>query len=267
MRKWLIATTVCLVLIGAACISTTEDEAGPDPGRGRAGESTRQQDPRVYAAVGASETAGWGAGDFTTESWPRVLIDLALPDFRLVNLGLPGATVQDAIVRELPRLERAEPDVVTVWLNANDILQGVTAAEYKRNFGLLLRAIKRTEPRQILVANTPPLDKLPAYRACRPDPPEDSFCFLGSSLPSPSEMRSLVDRFNEIIKSVAKKTGATLIDLHSSAVRAHRRGTDAELISGDGLHPSTEGHRAVAESFSAELEFPQKAGLVGPVHR
>lgn len=250
MRR-VISTIICLAVF-AACTSSTEAERGRD----RTRESTQHQDPQVYAAVGASETAGWGAENFTTESWPRVLLDLALPDFRLVNLGLPGATVEDAIVRELPRLQRAEPDVVTVWLNANDILQGVSAAQYKQNFDLLLRAIERTGARQILVANTPPLDKLPAYRACRPDPPENGpFCFLGSSLPGPAEMRALVDRYNEIIRSAVKKTGATLIDLHASAMEAQERGTDAGLISGDGLHPSTEEHRAVAESFSAMLEF------------
>ncbi|MGH2775968.1 MAG: SGNH/GDSL hydrolase family protein [Actinomycetota bacterium] len=249
MRR-LIPAFICLVVF-AACVSSTEDE----PGRDR--EPTSHKVSRVYAAVGASETAGWGAGNFTTEAWPRVFLDLALPDFRLVNLGLPGATVEDAILRELPRLLRAEPDIVTVWLNANDILQGVTAAQYKQDFNLLLRAIERTGARQILVANTPPLDKLPAYQACRPDPPEDGpFCFLGSSLPAPSEMRAIVDRYNKIIKNAVRKTGTTLIDLHSSAKDAHDRGTNAGLISGDGLHPSTEGHRAVAESFSARLEFP-----------
>ena len=107
------------------------------------------------------------------------------------------------------------------------------------------------------MANTPPLDTLPAYRACRPDPPEDGpFCFLGSSLPSPSEMRALVDRYNEIIKKSVKRTGATLVDLHSSAREAQRLGTDGSLVSGDGLHPSTEGHRAIAESFSDKVEIP-----------
>lgn len=257
MRKWLVSTTICLVVLAAACTSTTED--GPRRGRPQESgpESTGDQGRRVYAAVGASETAGWGAGNFTTESWPRVLRDSALPEFRLVNLGLPGATVEDAIARELPRLQRADPDIVTVWLNANDILQGVAPARYERDFDRLLRAIERTEPAQILVANTPPLDTLPAYRACRPNPPEEGpFCFLGNSLPGPFEMRALVDRYNEIIKDIVNKRGATLIDLHSSALKAQKRGADESLVSDDGLHPSTEGHKAVAESFGAKLEFP-----------
>jgi acyl-CoA thioesterase I len=253
MRKWLIPTMIGLVFL-AAC---TDSGSGGPFNRG-----TRENDPTptpagVYAAVGASETAGWGAGNFRTESWPRVLLDLALPDFKLVNLGLPGATVERAIERELPKLERAEPDVVTVWLNANDILQGVTPARYKRDFNQLLRRIKRTDPEQILVANTPPLETLPAYRACRPDPPEDGpFCFLGGSLPAPTEMRALVDRYNKIIKKSVKKSRVTLVDLYSSAREAQRMGTDASLVSGDGLHPSTEGHRAIAESFSDRVEIP-----------
>lgn len=251
MRKWLITTMICLVLL-AACT------AADDGGTQETGREPRREPPEgIYVAVGASETAGWGAGNFRTESWPRVLLDLALPDFRLVNLGLPGATVERAIERELPKLARAEPDIVTVWLNANDILQGVAPARYERDFDHLLRAIERTEPDQILVANTPPLDTLPAYRACRPNPPEEGpFCFLGNSLPAPFEMRALVNRYNEIIKNIVNKRGATLIDLHSSALEAQKQGADAPLVSGDGLHPSAKGHRAVAASFSAKLDFP-----------
>jgi len=252
MRR-LVLTIICLVLF-AACSPATEGE----PGRDRT-QRSQHQDQKVYAAVGASETMGLGADNITTESWPQVLLDSSLPGYRLVNLGLPGATVEDAVLRELPSLLRAEPDIVTVWLNANDILQGVTAGQYERDLAVLLRAITRTGAGQVLVANTPPLDELPAYRACRPDPPKDGpFCFLGGSLPAPPEMRALVHRYNEIIKSVVKETGATLIDLHSSAVGARERGTDAGLVSGDGLHPSTEGHRAVAESFSAGLKQPSE---------
>jgi acyl-CoA thioesterase I len=250
MRK-LIPIALCLVLV-AACSPDTEGESDRDRT-----QQSQQQDQKVYAAVGASETMGLGADNIRTESWPQVFLDSSLPGYRLVNLGLPGATVEDAVLRELPSLLRAEPDIVTVWLNANDILQGVTVAQYQRDLAILLRAITRTEASQVLVANTPPLDTLPAYQACRPDPPEEGpFCFLGGSLPAPAEMRALVDSYNEVIGSIVDETGATLVDLHSSALEAQERRSDAGLVSGDGLHPSTDGHAAVAETFSAELELP-----------
>lgn len=244
----------------SACTSSTgEPSETPDRSNEEAAQPTpdEAENRPVYAAVGASETAGWGAGNVTTEAWPRVLLDTALPDFRLLNLGLPGATVEDAIARELPRLRSAEPDIVTVWLNANDILQGVTPREYEAGLDRLLAGIERTKPDQVLVANTPPLDSLPAYRACRPDPPEDGpFCFLGNSLPPRQAMRALVDRYNQIIEKVVKRQGATLVDLFSGAFEARREGSDENLVSRDGLHPSTEGHRAIAETFIAEIQLP-----------
>ena len=256
MKKRAGSAFICLVLLAAACAGEGDGEVRRERTSDRSQRSIERAG-LIYAAVGASETAGWGAGNFSRESWPRVLLELALPDFELVNLGLPGATVERAIERELPKLKRVDPDVVTVWLNANDILQGVPPARYKRDFTQLLRTIDRTGSQQVLVANTPPLDTLPAYRACRPDPPEDGpFCFLGGSLPSPAEMRALVKRYNRIIKQTVEQTGGTLVDLHSSAQRAQKQGRAAELISGDGLHPSTKGHRAVAESFSDRLEIP-----------
>jgi len=255
MRKWAVPACICLLLL-AACTSEGSGEVR-DERTSDGSQEPSEGSGLVYAAVGASETAGWGAGNFSTEAWPRVLLNLALPDFELVNLGLPGATVERAIERELPKLRRVDPDVVTVWLNANDILQGVSPARYKRDLTYLLRAIDRTDPQQVLVANTPPLHTLPAYRACRPDPPENGpFCFLGASLPPPAEMRALVGRYNRIIKKTVGLTGGTLVDLHSSARRAQELGRAGELISGDGLHPSTTGHRAVAESFSDRLEIP-----------
>jgi acyl-CoA thioesterase I len=236
-----------LVLLAGACSSSS--------GAGRSPEAERRRP--VYGAVGASETMGWGARNFATQSWPRVLLEQALPDFRLVNLGLPGATVEDALTRELPRLRQVRPQVVTVWLNANDILQGVSSRDYAADLDRLLRAIKSLEPAQVLVANTPPLDELPAYRACLPEPPKDGpFCFLGSSLPGPRAMRSRVRSYNRIIEAVALRNEVTLVDLHSSALEARAEGRTTQLVSDDGLHPSTEGHRAVARTFASQIELP-----------
>jgi lysophospholipase L1-like esterase len=253
--KWVVRASVCLALIAGACSSSAGEAERAD--QDQTEPSTENGDELVYAAVGASETMGWGARNFTTQSWPRVLLEVALPDFELVNLGLPGATVEDALARELPRLREVRPNIVTVWLNANDIFQGVNPQDYAADLDRLLRAIESARPTQVLVANTPPLDALPAYRACLPDPPADGpFCFLGSSLPAPSEMRSVVHSYNRIIEEVAKRRGATLVDLYSGALEAHRSGRDARLVSNDGLHPSTEGHRVIAESFGAHVEWP-----------
>jgi hypothetical protein len=48
------------------------------------------------------------------------------------------------------------------------------------------------------------------------DPPEDGpFCWLGGSLPAPNEMRALVLSYNQVIAELARRRGATLVDLFS----------------------------------------------------
>ena len=81
----------------AATPSPTVATGAPAPAASPAASSpAAAAAPRVYVAVGASETAGVGADHPRTQAWPRVLHDRALPGTRLVNLGVSGATVQDS---------------------------------------------------------------------------------------------------------------------------------------------------------------------------
>ncbi len=66
-------------------------------------------------------------------------------------------------------------------------------------------------------------------------------------------MNELVDAYNEAIERVAASTGAEVVDLHSAGVTARREGTEPELISRDGFHPSVKGHRLVAELFASVI--------------
>ena len=237
-----------LALLAGGCSSGTERSAGDDPSR------TAAPKP-VYAAIGASETAGIGSDDPPTQAWPQVLHGEALPEFRIVNLGISGATVEDALIRQLPEVQRVEPEVVTVWLNVNDLLRGVTPNEYERDLTKLLKELQNLNPEQVLVANAPPLDNLPALRACAPNSSDGGgLCFLFEGLPPPLELRALVTRYNTATERATMRTSATLVDLHATALEARREGEELDLISGDGFHPSTEGHAAIAEAFAAELD-------------
>ena len=221
---------------------SSEDSAGPAKPR------------PVYAAMGASETAGIGSDDPPTQAWPQVLHADALPEFRIVNLGISGATVEDALLRQLPEVQRVEPQVVTVWLNVNDLLRGVSPSDYGRALTQLLNELRELGPAQVLVANTPPLHNLPALRDCAPNSSDEGvLCFLFEGLPPPREIKALVTQYNEVIDAAVSRAGLTLVDLHAAGLEARREGEELELISGDGFHPNSEGHRAIAEVFAAEL--------------
>src|SRR4051794_31318496 len=126
-----------LVLVLAACsgASGAGDQGAP------AGPSKRPDPvpasptppahPRVYVAVGASETVGVGADDPATQAWPRVLHDKWLPATRFVDVGVSGATVRDGLATQLPQALAAQPDVVTVWLAVNDVISLAPVEDYE----------------------------------------------------------------------------------------------------------------------------------------
>jgi len=200
--------------------------------------------PAVYVAVGASETTGVGSDQPLRDAWPRVLHRTALPAGAIfVNMGIPGATVAQALAEETNQALQVRPDLVTVWLNVNDMTQGVSPADYERQLDTLVRTLRRSGATRVLVANTPPLDQLPAFLAGRN---------LGV-LPSVEVVLQLVDAYNAAVARVVERQGALLVDLHAVGTAARAGGTDAALVSADGFHPSTAGHASVAQAFAEVL--------------
>src|SRR5256884_4687458 len=83
----------------------------------------------VYAAIGASETFGIGAGD-PRHAWPQGFSDDVLPRSAVLhNFGIPGATTAQALHDEVPAALAVHPTVDTGWLNVNDLLNGAAALE------------------------------------------------------------------------------------------------------------------------------------------
>ena len=246
------ARRVCLggvvAVLAAACSTPGEDPLSPPPA---------PSGPQVvYVAVGASETAGVGSDQPLREAWPQVLFRTALPPSTtvFVNLGIPGATVATALREELPQALELAPVLATVWFNVNDLLAGVSPADFERDLATLVRGLRRGGSTRVLVANVPPLDRLPAYLACRPSPPPGSApCELERAVPGPDALNRTVDAYNAATERVTTREGALLVDLHEVGLAARRSGTDASLVSADGFHPSNDGHAAVAAAFADVL--------------
>ena len=221
--------------------------------------------PITYVAVGASETVGTGADKPATEAWPRVLADKLGENGRQVTftgLGFGGATLPDALASSVPKAERLQPHLVTVWLNANDIIREYRlpgGTPYEQQLGELVRRLRRGGATTVLLANTPALERLPAYLACLT--PDRKGCLLPAVLgpmPPPEVVMAKVDAYNQAIARVAQREGAVLVDLHAASLQARAEGRDAALVSRDGFHPSTAGHAAIAAVFA---EAAKKAGV------
>jgi acyl-CoA thioesterase-1 len=257
-----------LVLALSACSGGSGDQAGRTAGAGAppgqaptssattspaptssAAPSTASAAPRVYVAVGASETVGVGADHPRTQAWPRLLHDRALPGTRLVNVGVSGATVRDALVGQLPKALAANPDVVTVWLAVNDVISLVPVSDYEATLRTLVHALRRGGRTEVLVANVPPLDRLPAYRTCLPGSRVTGVACVLPLVPSPDQVRALVAQFNAAIARVVAVEGAVAVDLSRDSGQSL-----AGLTAADGFHPSTRGHRRIAAAFARALK-------------
>jgi len=208
----------------------------------------------TYVSVGASETVGEGANRPSSEAWTSVLHRETMPRAAtFVNVGVSGSTVRQALDRQVVRAVDEEPAVVTVWLNVNDIIRFVPVADYERDLAALVVGLRRDGKTQVLVANTPPVEDFPVVRACMPDPPPGVPCRLPVRLPGPEPVVAIVQQYNDAIARVVAREGAVLVDLQRAGVGARGAGLQS-YFAADGFHPSTQGHRAVAEVFAQALK-------------
>lgn len=240
VRMGLVGT---LVVYGLAACTGPARNPGPPP--------SPPTETILYVAVGASETVGIGTEEPLREAWPQVLFRTGLPiTATMVNLGIPGATVETALEAEVPHVLGLGPDVVTVWLNVNDLVAGVAAGTYEERLGRLVARLRRGGDTIVLVANTPPLDRLPVFVACRPFAPLPGVGCDSDRRLSVGALDAAVDAYNEAIHRVVMGQGAVLVDLHGALLAAREAGTEARLYAADGFHPSKEGHRVVAQAFA-----------------
>jgi len=168
-----------------------------------------------------------GASAPDKENWPAVLQERLPAGSRLVNLGVSGTLLQQAIDQQLPVALDAGPDLVTVWLAVNDFAAGVPLDRYAGQMDRLLGELRTKTTAAVLVGNIPALGALPV--AARFD--------LGEA-----------PAWNAALAEVTKRHGVTLVDLGASwsEVKDH-----PEYISSDGFHPSTLGYRRLGEIFFA----------------
>jgi lysophospholipase L1-like esterase len=232
----------------AACTPATQP-APPAPSPESSGPTA------VYVALGASESAGVGTADPARDAFPQRFFHHLGAASVLYDFGIPGETTAAALKDELPPALAVEPTLATVWFNVDDLVAGVPVADFEARLDQLVSALHRAGATRILVANTPHLDRLPAYFACRPNPPAGSAkCPLtGLSPPPPAELDALVQAYNAAIARVAARQGATVVDLYAAGEVPDQH---PEYVSADGFHPSTQGAAAIADTFAAALGLP-----------
>ena len=186
---------------------------------------------RTIIFFGDSITAGYGL-DNPDDAFPGrigVRIEEAGLPYRVVSAGLSGETSAGGL-RRIDWILRQPCDVFVLALGGNDGLRGIDPAEIERNLVGILAKVRAKNPDAALVI---------AGMQIFPSMGEDYRTAYRAAFPA-----------------AAAASEATLIPFLLEGV-----GGVPELNLGDGIHPTAEGHRIVAENVWRVLEpvLEQKA--------
>ena len=190
-----------------------------------------------YVALGDSFTAG-SASDGSGLRWPDA-VAAALDVGRYENLARDGATSEDVEREQLGPALAMEPDLVSLVCGANDVLYSVRPdpVAYARRMAGMFAHIRESAPGAEIVTATYP----------------DIGRFLQLRERSRARVRRGIEDFNEVCRSVAGHYDVLCLDWsdHPDTERPDYR-------SGDGFHPSEEGHRRAAAEVVAALRNQRK---------
>jgi lysophospholipase L1-like esterase len=180
----------------------------------RANAAALGSDGPMWVALGDSMTQGIGASryDCGWVSQLQVLLDQAGRPYRVLNLSVYGARVDDVLTRQLPAMRDldAAPDLVTVLIGSNDI-------------------VSRKHRRDLLSNYRELLDQLPP----------------GSVIASPFGNFGLGRQINALIAQESADRGLKVLNERDEGSLGSWRGKLAE----DHFHPNDHGYTGLAEAF------------------
>jgi acyl-CoA thioesterase I len=187
-----------------------------------------------YVALGDSYTIGTSVA--ASDRWPDQLV-ARIPGLELVaNLGVNGFTSGDVIDLELPRLPGLEPELVTLLIGVNDVVQGVPEPVYRGNVADILETLTAAVgAHRVLVVTTPDYTVTPA----------------GADYGDPATQSKAVRRNNAVNAELATARGIEVVDIYDISIRA---GTDRSLVASDGLHPSGAQYALWVERIAPAVE-------------
>ena len=191
-----------------------------------------------YVALGDSYTIGTAVA--AELSWPEQLVARTAALSLVANLGVNGYTSADLIRDELPELTSLAPDVVSVLIGVNDVVQGVSLATYEANVTEILDRL---------------LERLPADRIVTVAIPDYTVTPSGADYGDPGRQHDAIVACNAVMARLADDRGIAFVDIFDISAEA---ASDRSLVADDGLHPS-----GAQYSRWVERILPVVEGLLG----
>ncbi|MFL1011731.1 arylesterase [Flavisericum labens] len=225
MRNLLMFCYFLLITITVSCKETnnkTTERAEDNTEVNEVGQATASKD-KIILFFGDSLTAGMGLD--TEEAFPALIqekIDSLNLPHQVVNAGLSGETSASGKNR-VDWILNQKVDIIVLELGANDGLRGVPLSETKKNLQAIINFVKEENP-------------------------ETQIILAGMQIP-PNLGLEYTSEFKNIFPELAEKNNLKLIPFLLKDVAGI-----PELNQNDGIHPTAEGHKVVAENVWSVLK-------------
>ncbi|MCA0132735.1 arylesterase [Winogradskyella alexanderae] len=173
---------------------------------------------KTILCFGDSITAGYGLED-NADAYPALLqqkIDSLNLDYTVINSGLSGETSAGGRSR-IDWVMRQPIDIFLLELGGNDGLRGIPLTETKSNLQSIINSVNKKNPNTKII-------------------------LAGMELP-PNMGQDFTSEFRSVFAQLAKENDVTFIPFILKDV-----GGIKELNQPDGIHPTTEGHKIVANT-------------------
>ena len=176
------------------------------------------QQPKTILFFGDSITAGYGLDE--EQAFPAFIqekLDENSLRYRVVNAGLSGETSAGGL-RRVDWVLQQHVDIFILELGGNDGLRGIDPANTKQNLQGIMNRVKERYPEATIVL---------------------------TGMESPPNMGSdYTDAFRSIFSDLAKANDVVFMPFILEGVAGK-----PELNLPDGIHPTEEGHRIVADNL------------------
>lgn len=186
-----------------------------------------------YVSMGASDTLGIGADPisdgYTFQIEDR--LDELGKDTELTNVGIPGAQINFIRDTELQLAKEKDPDLITIFVGPNDIIDGVGVDTFEENLQAILKQLVEETPAFVVIGTIPDFTTAPRFQ----------------SNPDPNVTVERIAQFNEAILRQASANHVAVAELRGQQV-------DSDVTASDGFHPNGEGYTLMANAYLKVIE-------------
>jgi len=195
-------------------------------------EKKQETDEKVQKAepknniifFGNSLTAGYGVE--AEEAFPGLIqkrLDSLGYDYNVINAGVSGETTASGLSRVEWVVKRQPVEIFVLELGGNDGLRGIKPEETNKNLRAIIDKVREIHPKvKILLA--------------------------GMMVP-PNMGQAYAEEFQKLYPKIAEEKNVNLITFLLKDV-----GGEEDLNLPDGIHPTPEGHKIVAETVWEHLK-------------